>query len=347
MTKARVVIATPSMIDQSRLEKTLEQAGQFDVVAQTSDLSATYSKVEELLPDIVIIAEVFARQDEYQCMVSLFRAVETRAVSLLASQSFDPSQSFDLSHLELPHGGDFVHSRMSADEVLRVLFSAVPVAIPAAFVKKGHPPKTISKGGFQHDKIILIGASTGGIDALTTILQHFPLDCPPTAIVQHTGQNFSETLARLLDRRCAAEVVLAQTGLEMKSGRICLAGGIDGHLRLEHRGALRCAVIQGPATSGHRPSIDELFGSAVPMGNSVVAALLTGMGRDGATGLLRLRQAGATTFGQDEASSVVYGMPRVAHEIGAVQRQLPLLAIGPALLQACAQTQARFGKVGT
>ncbi len=341
MTKARVVIATPSMIDQSRLEKTLEQAGQFDVVAQTSDLSATYSKVEELLPDIVIIAEGFARQDEYQCMVSLFRAVETRAVSLLANQSVDHSNPTQL------HGGDFVHSRMSAEEMLRVLSSAAPAPIPAAFVQKLHPPASTSNGVFQQDKIILIGASTGGIDALTTILQHFPVDCPPTAIVQHTGQNFSETLARLLDRRCAAEVVLAQTGLEMKSGRICLAGGIDGHLRLEHRGALRCAVDQGPATSGHRPSIDELFGSAVPMGNSVVVALLTGMGRDGATGLLRLRQAGASTFGQDEASSVVYGMPRVAHEIGAVQRQLTLLDIGPALLQACATPQARFGKVGT
>jgi len=344
MTKARVVIATPSMIEQSRLEKTLEQTGQFDVVAQTSDLSATYSKVEELLPDIVIIAEGFARQDEYQCMVSLFQAVETRTVPLIGGNSIDLSP-FARTHGGA-HGGDFVHSRMNADEVLRVLSSAASAPLPVAFVRKGHPPATISNGGFRHDKVILIGASTGGIDALTTILQHFPLDCPPTAIVQHTGQNFSETLARLLDRRCAAEVVLAETGLEMKSGRICLAGGIDGHLRLEHRGALRCAVNQGPATSGHLPSIDELFGSAVPIGNSVVAALLTGMGRDGATGLLRLRHAGATTFGQDEASSVVYGMPRVAKEIGAVQRQLHLLEIGPALLQACAQPQAQFGKVG-
>ena len=341
MTKARVVIATPSMIDQSRLERTLEQAGQFDVVAQTSDLSATYSKVEELLPDIVIIAEGFARQDEYQCMVSLFRAVETRAVSLIASPSFDPSNPA-LSQL-----GAFIHSRMSAEDVLHVLSSDPPALATPVIVPKAHPPATILKGGFQHDKVILIGASTGGIDALTTILQHFPVDCPPTAIVQHTGQNFSETLARLLDRRCAAEVVLAETGLEMKSGRICLAGGIDGHMRLEHRGALRCVVSHGPAISGHRPSIDELFGSAVPMGNAVVAALLTGMGRDGATGLLRLRQAGAATFGQDEASSVVYGMPRVAHEIGAVQRQLTLLDIGPALLQACAASQTRFGKVGT
>jgi two-component system, chemotaxis family, protein-glutamate methylesterase/glutaminase len=341
MTKTRVVIATPSMIDQSRLDKTLEQTGQFVVVAQTSDLSATYSKVEELLPDIVIIADSFARQEEYQCMLSLFRAVEARAVTLLGSQNLDPSSPYP-SQI-----GSFVHSRMSVHEVLNALSSAVAAPVQAAFAPKTHPPATHPKSGFQRDKVILLGASTGGIDALTTILQHFPLDCPPTAIVQHTGQNFSETLARLLDRRCAAEVVLAETGLEMKSGRICLAGGIDGHLRLEHRGALRCAVSHGPATSGHRPSIDELFASAVPMGNSVVAALLTGMGRDGATGLLRLRQAGATTFGQDESSSVVYGMPRVAHEMGAVQRQLPLLDIGPALLQACAQTQVRFGKVGT
>ena len=108
MTKARVVIATPSMIDQSRLEKTLGQTGKFDLVALTSDLSATYSKVEELLPDIIIIAEGFARQDEYQCMVSLFRAVETRAVSIIGSHTSDPG------NLAQPQVGDFVHSRMSA-----------------------------------------------------------------------------------------------------------------------------------------------------------------------------------------------------------------------------------------
>ena len=323
----RVVVATPSMIDQSRLEKSLGAAGNYEISAQTHDLSATYARVEELMPDIVIVSEFFFQQDEYSCMVSLFRAVEARVFTLV------PSPSDATKALSDPFA---LHARMSP-QVLDKVLQSVP-AEPSVQPQHSAPAPIFAKptlGGFDPKKVILIGASTGGIDALTTILQHFPVDCPPTAIVQHTGQNFSETLARLLNKRCAAEVVLAKSGLEMKTGRVCLAGGIDGHLRLESGPPLMCRVERGALTSGHIPSIDELFFSGLPNAHNTVAALLTGMGRDGAVGLLRLLQAGAVTIGQDMETSVVYGMPRVAFEMGAVQQQLPLPAIGPTLLASC------------
>jgi two-component system, chemotaxis family, protein-glutamate methylesterase/glutaminase len=124
--------------------------------------------------------------------------------------------------------------------------------------------------------------------------------------------------------------------MAMRTGRVCLAAGSGGHMRLTGGHSLRISLLPGPAVSGHTPSVDELFRSAVPIAGRVVAALLTGMGRDGADGLLALRQQGATTIGQDEATSVVYGMPRAAQEIGAVQRQLPLNQIGAGLLRLCA-----------
>jgi two-component system, chemotaxis family, protein-glutamate methylesterase/glutaminase len=340
MANARVVIASPSLIDKSRLEKVLAAAGGFDIVAHAADLSATYLRVEELMPDFVIIAEGMTHVAEYQCMDSLFRAVETRVVKLHPSPGAQGQAAWAAQYK------DCIHPLMQPAEVLRVLQNAVQQkmvsAAPRAAVANLHTKPSV----FQQGKMILIGASTGGIDALTTILQHFPADCPPTAIVQHTGQSFSETLVRLFDRNCAAQVVAGETGLDMQRGRICLAGGLDGHLVLEQRGPTLCRVMRGPPTSGHMPSIDELFLSARPFAGQVVAALLTGMGRDGASGLLALRQSGAVTIGQDQATSVVYGMPRVAHEIGAVQYQMALPNIGPALLNFCTADAAQNRRIG-
>lgn len=335
MSKSRVVIASPSLIDLSRIEKALDQAGAFETVARTADLSATYSRVEELMPDFVVIAEGFTHADEYQCMQSLFRAVESRVVTIYTSPKDSDAAGWMAQNKEA------IHPRMEPRDMLRVLHSAPKQKVLHLPQQGMAAPVIVHAFAFESTKKILIGASTGGIDALTTILRHFPKDCPPTAIVQHTGQNFSETLVRLLDRNCVADVVLAETGLEMQPGRIVLAGGIDGHLKLEHRNTTICKVVRGPATSGHLPSIDEMFMSAIPFAAQVIAVLLTGMGRDGATGLLNLRQAGATTIGQDQATSVVYGMPRVAHELGAVQYQMALPDIGPAILDLCASAQAQ------
>lgn len=196
------------------------------------------------------------------------------------------------------------------------------------------------------DRVILIGASTGGVDALLGVLTRFPADCPPTLVVQHTGTGFGESLAGLLDRQCLPTVQLANGTHALRRGLILIGAGIRAHLVLEGRAATRATTQDGAPMSGHVPSVDRLFASAVPLGSKVSAALLTGMGRDGAEGLKALRDAGAFTVAQDEASCVVYGMPRAAVELRAAQKVLPLGSIAEALLAerrspASAGTEAR------
>lgn len=330
MAKPRVVIATPSMIDQVRLEKAVMSTAQFDVAAIVSDLSQAYVTVEEMMPEYVLIAAAFTRKAEYGCMDALFKAVEARVVFIATNAAQEDDSDAEVTACVT------INSRMTPSDILAALHASPrPSAARASEVASalGAGRTAYARPHRWQDRIILIGASTGGIDALTSILPHFPKDCPPTAIVQHTGQNFSETLARLLDRHCQADVTLARSGLEMQQGRICLAGGIDGHLHFSGQRRLECLVTRGQPTSGHTPSIDEMFFSALPFAPKVIAVLLTGMGRDGAAGLLALRKAGAVTIGQNQESCVVYGMPRVAHELGAVQYQLALADIGPAIMQ--------------
>jgi two-component system chemotaxis response regulator CheB len=327
MALVRIVIATPSVIEQVRLERLLSPFSDFQIIAQVRDLSAAYSKIEETLPDVVLVSSLFAQAPEYPCMVSLFHAVETAPILICGTFLQEDAAVLRAGAVGLAA----VTTQMSSAEIYATIHATLLPKSKRSIISPYAPPKL----PIAADKIVLIGASTGGIDALTNILSSFPANCPPTAIVQHTGRNFSETLVRLLNNRCPAEVVMAQTGVTMQAGRVCLAGGIDGHLRFDIGTEITCVVQSGPDVSGHTPSIDEMFTAAMPIAHRVIAVLLTGMGRDGALGLQTLRAAGAQTIGQDEASSVVYGMPRVAYEIGAVETQMALDNIGPELMLRC------------
>jgi two-component system chemotaxis response regulator CheB len=187
------------------------------------------------------------------------------------------------------------------------------------------------------DSVIAIGSSTGGVEALLHLLQSFPENCPPTLIVQHMPVTFTRSFAARLDRYCPPRVVLAEDGLPLSAGQVILAPGGDTHLVLAAGRQRRCRLMEGPPESGHRPSVDTLFSSVAVSSFAVAAgAILTGMGADGAKGLKAMRDAGARTFGQDQATCVVYGMPAAAHKIGAVEAQLPLSRIASALLGVCA-----------
>jgi len=185
-------------------------------------------------------------------------------------------------------------------------------------------------------KPVLIGASTGGIEALIEVLSVYPEAGPPTLIVQHIAAGFVPGLALRLDRHCAARVRPARHGDAIEPGVVLLAPGDGTHLQIAGSGR-RCHLSPGAPVSGHRPSVDALFRSGARIGPGTVGVLLTGMGRDGAEGLAAMRRAGGWTIGQDRASSTVYGMPRAASEIGALAQQLPLERIGAALLDAAAQ----------
>ncbi|WP_296375678.1 CheB methylesterase domain-containing protein [Yoonia sp.] len=206
------------------------------------------------------------------------------------------------------------------------------------------PPATDDYNRQRHSvdpfRIVLIGSSTGGVDALLRIISGFPADCPPTLIVQHTGGSYARSLIRLLDGATPAKVLPAQNGQNLSRGEIYLAPDDMAHLQLCPSRSRQILLKPGPPVSGHRPSVDALFQSALDYADEITAALLTGMGRDGAAGITALRRAGARTIGQDAATSVVYGMPRVAKQMGGIETELPLSMIGPALLQVSRTTVA-------
>jgi two-component system chemotaxis response regulator CheB len=182
-------------------------------------------------------------------------------------------------------------------------------------------------------RIVAIGASTGGVEALQELLAALPATAPGVLVTQHMPAGFTAAFARRMDARCAMTVTEATDGARVMPGHVFIANG-DRHLQLARSGArLVCRLTDGPPVSGHRPSVDVLFQSvAAAAGGAAVGVILTGMGRDGADGLLAMRNAGARTLGQDEASCLIYGMPKAAMQAGAVERELPLSRMAQAIL---------------
>lgn len=193
--------------------------------------------------------------------------------------------------------------------------------------------------------IIALGASTGGTEALRVLLQALPASSPSIVIVQHMPAGFTRAFAERLHQICALEVREARNGDTLEAGRVLIAPG-GRHVQVNR--SLRSHVVtldDGPEISGHRPSVDALFYSlARAAGPNVVAALLTGMGDDGARGLLELRREGAHTMAQDEQSSVIFGMPREAIALGAASEVVALEDMPQRLLDACARTRTRTRK---
>lgn len=185
-------------------------------------------------------------------------------------------------------------------------------------------PSPVARGA--RPALIAIGASTGGVEALQQILRRFPEDCPPTVIVQHINGHFAEAVARRLDQLCAPRVTIAEPDLPLRAGHVYLAPGTDRHLQVRGSAQAPSARMRSEdKVSGHRPSVDVLFRSvAETVGDQAVGVLLTGMGSDGAKGLLAMAQAGAATIAQDEATSTVFGMPRAAIALGAAAVVAPV-----------------------
>ncbi|SCZ49384.1 CheB methylesterase [Epibacterium ulvae] len=302
-----------------------------------NNLMMAYNQAEAGQPTFAFVEDGFTKLPEFEMMLALFSALDVRWVSVMDSVNSAPGQSvspllnvgagiFELTKADPPR--DFLQYFDMMVKAPRRNALAQRAAAPA----RAAPAPRASAG--YSGKIILIGSSTGGVEALRTVLGGFPAQCPPTLIVQHTGSSFGPGLVSLLDRICPAKVVAADDNLSLEPGRIVIAAGQKRHMGVSPRKPLRTRMKDGPPISGHLPSVDALFSACLPVAKDVVAAILTGMGQDGARGLLDLRKAGATTFAQDEQSSVVYGMPRVAWETGAAQKQVSLTRMSKALLQA-------------
>ncbi|WP_226627192.1 CheB methylesterase domain-containing protein [Alloyangia pacifica] len=334
MSKISLILAHPDLGLRRRLAAGLRSSAFIDLLSETHDLMTTYTEVEEREPMAVLIGERLALLPEFEVMRALFATLDVRWLVIKtrgapagpAASPWDKrSDLFAIDPEVAPE--ELVGTLRSLTRTTRRLGPRAPDPGP-------QPPTPPTSA--RSNRFILLGASTGGVDALLNVLSSFPADCPPTFIVQHTGGGFGESLTRLLDRQCAAQVRRAEDGARVGHGQIVVAAGNRAHLHLAGGTPMKIALRVGEPIAGHMPSVDALFTSALPGAPRAVAALLTGMGRDGAQGLKALRDAGATTFAQDEASCIVYGMPRAAHELGAVQTTLPLPEIGPALLNACA-----------
>ncbi|MFK7745270.1 MAG: chemotaxis-specific protein-glutamate methyltransferase CheB [Roseobacter sp.] len=198
-----------------------------------------------------------------------------------------------------------------------------------------HAPRAAYTAGVRQPcrrgSLILIGASTGGVSALEAVLPYLDPQGPPVVIVQHMPGNFLKSFSERLARDLPQNVYLAREGEQLMRGDVVLAPGDGKHTQVVRRSnGWYCTFVENDPPSLHCPSVDHLFHSAVSEAKNITAVILTGLGRDGADGMFELFKAGAKTIGQDEDTSVVYGMPRAAHALGAVQEQLPIERIGAA-----------------
>lgn len=185
--------------------------------------------------------------------------------------------------------------------------------------------------------LVAIGSSTGGVEALHAVISAFPADCPPTLIVQHVNARFAPSIAQSLDQACPPRVLIAEPDMPLRPGHVYMAPGDDRHLTVSGTSTFHARLRPGQPISGHLPSVDALFLSvAERVGAAAAGILLTGMGSDGAQGLLAMHRAGALTIAQDEATCTVFGMPRAAIALGAAGIVAPLTSIPSQLFRMAA-----------
>ncbi|MEZ5892638.1 MAG: chemotaxis response regulator protein-glutamate methylesterase [Parvularculaceae bacterium] len=333
MNRVRVLVVDDSPTMRAIIKHKLRADPEIEVVGEAGDPLEAREAIKALSPDVITLDIEMPNMDGIEFLRRLMRLRPTPVVMVSTLTQNGAAASIEALALGAfdcvpkPVDGDFENG-------LPNLTRKVKLAARAPVGARNVAPPTQRETNYRAgNKIIAIGSSTGGVEALCQVLESFPENCPPTVITQHMPASFTASFASRLNGMCAPEVMEAFDGAPIQQGRIYIAPGMIAHLEVGRGETLCCRLASGEPVSGHKPSVDVLFRSVAPMGSRVVAAILTGMGRDGAEGLLEIRRAGGRTVGQDEATSVVYGMPRAAFELGGVETQLPLSKIGPALLK--------------
>jgi two-component system, chemotaxis family, protein-glutamate methylesterase/glutaminase len=335
----RVLIVDDSITMRRVLRHVLQSDKTIEVVGEASNANEAREAIKRLDPDVLTLD---IEMPGMNGLVFLDRLMSLRPMPVIMVSSLTQAGA-ENTMAALEHGAvDFVAKPLRGDilsalgDLPEKIKAAHSAKLAAAGSRNAHAPKQALSSAFSPGRsVIAIGASTGGVEALMQVLSTFPENCPPTLIVQHMPAQFTPSFASRLNRNCRASVSEAQDGAPLRIGHVYIAPGGERHLRFKGRMSQRCELIAAPPRSGHSPSVDVLFESIAELGEHVTAALLTGMGSDGAAGLKCVRDAGGKTIGQDEATSTVYGMPKVAFELGGVARQLPLNRIGAAILESC------------
>jgi two-component system chemotaxis response regulator CheB len=266
---------------------------------------------------------------------TLLQALEAGAVDVILKPRVGVADHLAEAHMlirETVKGA--ARARVRAGRATRAAAPAAKLSADAVL-----PPPTGRAMSKTTEMVVCIGASTGGTEALREVLEELPINSPGIVVVQHMPESFTRAFARRLDGLCQVDVKEAEDGDTVMRGRVLIAPGGLRHTMLERQGARYVvAVREGPLVSRHRPSVDVLFRSAARnAGANAVGIIMTGMGDDGARGLLEMKQAGARTFAQDEATSIVFGMPKEAIARGAADKVVPLNRIARELLHATAR----------
>jgi len=342
------------VIDDSAVVRQVMTAllGPAMIVTTAADPLIAMTKMETRRPDVIVLDLEMPRMDGLTFLRKLMD--ETPLPVVVCSSFAESSSELTMRALQLGAVDVVLKPKVRIGEALSdsaiALIDTVRAAAQARVgrararvpVEDRHPHLTLApatllrNGGVVSPQLVAIGASTGGTEVLKLLLDAMPADAPPLVIVQHMPEQFTAAFARRLNETSAMTVREAIPGDIVRAGTALIAPG-DRHLSLvaQGRGVIGVALDDGPLVNRHRPSVDVLFSSAArTLGASAIGVLLTGMGRDGAKGLLEMRKAGSLTVAQDEASSTVFGMPRAAIELGAAARVLAADRISGALLEA-------------
>ncbi len=330
----RVLIVDDSATARAVLSEVLSSDPMIEVVATASDAYIARDKIVELRPDVLCLDVEMPRMDGITFLKRLMHYIPLPVVMVSsltragAQTTLDALEAGAVDFVPKPHSNIYDGKNEMRDELIAKVKSAAKAKVQQHLLRNVQQANTTSLAETTN-KILAIGASTGGTEALKDLLMQLPRNAPGTVVVQHMPANFTGTFADRLNTLCAMEVREARNGDSITSGVVLIAPG-DYHMVVRRSGARYYVEIgSGDKVSGLRPSADVLFNSvAKVVGANSIGVILTGMGADGAKGLLAMRNAGAKTIGQDEESCVVYGMPKAAFNIGAVEMELSLNKIG-------------------
>lgn len=335
----RVLIVDDSAVMRQLLSTLLSADPEIEVVGTASDPHIARERIKALNPDVITLDVEMPKMDGLTFLHKIMTLRPTPVV--MVSTLTQAGTEVTLEALEIG-AVDFV-AKQTADAGREHFAIELQTKVKAAArtrvgTRRAAPARTTPQRVYRRtgERIIAIGASTGGVEALKRLLVGIPADCPPILVTQHMPPRFTDAFAQRLNRELPLTVSEARHDEPIEPGHVYIAPGSH-HLELARLGTHnRCVLSDAPPVSGHRPSVDVLFRSvARTVGHTAVGVILTGMGKDGAEGLLELRKTGAVTFGQDEESALIYGMPRAAFECGAVMQQHSLDHLAHAIMDAC------------
>lgn len=323
MKKIKVLVVDDSLVFREVLSRGISSDPAIEVIATATDPFDARDKIIEFEPDVMTCDVEMPKMNGIEFIKRLMPQypLPVIVVSQVSSCVFDAMYAGAIDFVIKPD----VRSVRNVEDFINEMIGKIKIAATAKVFtdKLGNPQqKMLHQTNNECIKIIAIGASTGGTEAIYNVLKYLPSTIPGIVIVQHIPPDFSRMFADRLNGSTDLRVKEAKTGDYVENGCALVAPG-DQHMRIRRVGdSYKVECFEGDKLNGHCPSVDILFESvAKEAGNKAIGIILTGMGYDGAKGLLSMRRKGAKTIGQDESSSVVYGMPKVAYNIGAVEKQ--------------------------